>query len=595
MSRKYIIVTVIALLFETFYLISSCQPKKTKEENAFLNLDFEFSINNKPQNWLIEGNGYNVKLDPFNAYHGKNGLRISKFGDGKFGTVGSILPINSVRGKHILYTGYIKTLNVNTGYAGLWMRVDSNNASIKLENMNKYGAKGLSIWTRYSIEMDINKGAEGVSFGVILDGDGTAWFDSLNIYVDGILFNEKNYKPFIPTKQEYNWIRTNAVKLSTVEPNNTLNDLTPLKQIFEDSEIISLGEGTHGTSEFFKMKDRLIRYITSQNKNVIFAIEANMPEARLLNDYIQTGKGDPKKLLDGLYFWTWNTQEVLDMVEWMKNYNLSGKGTIIFCGFDLQTPTIALANISELIRKNEPKYLDSVNNIKNVINDSYKQLMKNFRNPNKFLAQKWYDTAIILDNHLRSNRSQYQKLLDTTAINNAMMDSKIIVQGAKMFLYGTFSRDSSMAQNIIWIKDYIAKDKKLILWAHNGHVAKLKMIMGDYLNKEYGNKMFVVGFCYYDGEYTNNGINGLESYSTDLPEPESIEWILHNTGIKKMFLNLRNIFNIPNASWVNNSLNIRTVGAYQSEKAFFSLKLPECFDALIFIDKSTPTKLLKDY
>jgi hypothetical protein len=30
------------------------------------------------------------------------------------------------------------------------------------------------------------------------------------------------------------------------------------------------------------------------------------------------GKGDPKALLRGMYFWTWNTEEVLAMIEWMR-------------------------------------------------------------------------------------------------------------------------------------------------------------------------------------------------------------------------------------------------------------------------------------
>ena len=50
----------------------------------------------------------------------------------------------------------------------------------------------------------------------------------------------------------------------------------------------------------------------------IFSIEANMPEAYAVNNYVLNGVGDPKQLLQGMYFWTWNTQEVLDMILWMR-------------------------------------------------------------------------------------------------------------------------------------------------------------------------------------------------------------------------------------------------------------------------------------
>lgn len=34
----------------------------------------------------------------------------------------------------------------------------------------------------------------------------------------------------------------------------------------------------------------------------IFSIEANMPEAYRLNDYILNGNGDPATLIKGMYF-----------------------------------------------------------------------------------------------------------------------------------------------------------------------------------------------------------------------------------------------------------------------------------------------------
>jgi erythromycin esterase len=37
----------------------------------------------------------------------------------------------------------------------------------------------------------------------------------------------------------------------------------------------------------------------------IFSIEANMPEAYRLNDYVLNGTGDPAQLIHGMYFRTW--------------------------------------------------------------------------------------------------------------------------------------------------------------------------------------------------------------------------------------------------------------------------------------------------
>ena len=92
----------------------------------------------------------------------------------------------------------------------------------------------------------------------------------------------------------------------------------------------------------------------------VFAIEASMPEAFRLNDYVLHGKGDPKELIRGMYFWTWNTQEVLDMILWMRDFNESGKGRIEFLGFDMQEPKVAAENVRSFVEKSDPGFTQSL-------------------------------------------------------------------------------------------------------------------------------------------------------------------------------------------------------------------------------------------
>jgi erythromycin esterase-like protein len=140
------------------------------------------------------------------------------------------------------------------------------------------------------------------------------------------------------------WIRSHAVPLKTPEAGNGFDDMRPLRAVIGDARIVSLGEATHGSREFFQLKHRMLEFMASEMGFSIFAIEANLPEAYRLNDYVLEGKGDPAELLRGMYFWTWDTEEVLAMIRWMREFNKSGKGRVQFTGFDMQTPTVA-ANI----------------------------------------------------------------------------------------------------------------------------------------------------------------------------------------------------------------------------------------------------------
>jgi erythromycin esterase-like protein len=152
------------------------------------------------------------------------------------------------------------------------------------------------------------------------------------------------------------WIRANAVRLNTVEAGHGFADMEPLRKIIGDARIVSLGEATHGTREFFQLKHRMLEFLATQMGFTIFSIEANMPEAYRLNGYVLNGTGDPAQLLRGMYFWTWNTEEVLDMIHWMRDFNASGRGRVQFTGFDMQTTPVAAEIVRAYVARTDPAY-----------------------------------------------------------------------------------------------------------------------------------------------------------------------------------------------------------------------------------------------
>lgn len=162
--------------------------------------------------------------------------------------------------------------------------------------------------------------------------------------------NQRTSSPNQPTVE---WIAAHAVRLKTPEAGQGFTDMKPLKKIIGNARIVSLGEATHGTREFFQLKHRMLEFLASEMGFTIFSIEANMPEAYRLNDYVLNGTGDPAKLLKGMYFWTWDTQEVLEMIRWMREFNKSGKGRVQFTGFDMQTPDVAAEIVREFVSRND--------------------------------------------------------------------------------------------------------------------------------------------------------------------------------------------------------------------------------------------------
>ncbi|TMQ55703.1 MAG: erythromycin esterase family protein [Candidatus Eisenbacteria bacterium] len=159
------------------------------------------------------------------------------------------------------------------------------------------------------------------------------------------------------------WIRRTAQPCESCEPRDDHQDLASLRQIVGNAHVVALGEGTVGTREFVQLKHRIIEYLASEMGFSAVAIPANMPETRALNDYIQTGKGDPRALISWywLKYWPLNTEEMLAFVEWMRAYNASGRGRPLqLVGFDMIKPNLPTDVVREYLRRVDPEWADSL-------------------------------------------------------------------------------------------------------------------------------------------------------------------------------------------------------------------------------------------
>src|SRR5688572_1050781 len=114
-----------------------------------------------------------------------------------------------------------------------------------------------------------------------------------------------------------------AVPLATDDPESDDADLQPLLPLLAHRRIVGLGEVTHGSREFFRLKHRLLRFLVTRAGFTTIALEISPTSGALMNDYIKRGVGDPRDILRRFGFWTWQTEEVLALAQWMRAWNQS--------------------------------------------------------------------------------------------------------------------------------------------------------------------------------------------------------------------------------------------------------------------------------
>jgi len=122
------------------------------------------------------------------------------------------------------------------------------------------------------------------------------------------------------------WLSEQAIPLSTTDPQASLDDLEPLRELFGDARIVALGEQTHGTTEFFEMKHRLFRFLVEEMGFRVLVFEADWFSLQELNACLQPGGPPIEEAFQSLGYRVLQTNEVMALLRWIRSFNEAEPG-----------------------------------------------------------------------------------------------------------------------------------------------------------------------------------------------------------------------------------------------------------------------------
>lgn len=285
--------------------------------------------------------------------------------------------------------------------------------------------------------------------------------------------------------------------LRTVEADDDFSDLTFLKDVLRDVRIIGLGEGSHGTREHFQMKHRLVRFLVEQMGYRVFTIEAGTDACLNINDYVRFGKGDKHAALASQSYWTWDTEEVMSMIDWMREHNLScARGEeCSFLGVDMKPIDGAcaklLAQLVPLGGDDAARLAQTVNNCR----DTRWHRDSDCPAPDTVWLLGWIvaNEAPIVH---ATCRETYELLVYAARLLHQYIDC--VKSG-----FTNERRDRYMAENTIELLNRLPAEAKVIVWAHNGHIANgfEWKNLGQWLREYYGTAYYALGFTLGGGTF----------------------------------------------------------------------------------------------
>ena len=514
--------------------------------------------------------------------------------EGKFGCITYRIPANYV-GDTIRLTGRIKYEKVK-GYVGLLMRIDGfgRGKTLAFESMQRLKIKGTNDWKEYSIKLPYPNHAKSINVGGILGGKGTAWFDDFKITIDDKDIQTLKETPKIHLRN-YNADKlksaignsSTSIDLSTSD--NLSATLDPLIAKLGDKKIVSIGESTHGTSEFYQLREIITKRLIQEKGFNTVVLESPYDDIELLNKELSESSLDSliKKHLFSIY----QTQEMKSFLQWYKEnrvtHNIQFKGCddSYWAFYELLDDNIGSINDKKL-----NKLLTELKS--NITKSSTNNLKKEDK-----ISTAIYYNILAIENHLKSTNSLTRGVEEILFNGKNTYINHINIKDKKQFQ----SRDEIMADRI----SYLAKEKnsKIIVWAHNAHISNEVIaeneigIMGRDLKKEFGNNYHSIGLSTLGGSYSfvdEKFINGDHSYADTLKRTkmQSTETYLWENALalngKSYYLDMSTLKNELNTDEILGPIKLIGYGK-ETKKDIYQILFLKLFESLIFIENTNAT------
>lgn len=385
------------------------------------------------------------------------------------------------------------------------------------------------------------------------------------------------------------------------QPINTLT-------IPDKAVLIGLGEATHGNAEFVTIRREVLELLAQKYTVRTFAIEGDFGGGQVVNDYVLNGNGTAADAVKQIGFAIYRTREMVDLVEWIRRYNLSVQPDqkIHFYGFDMQRYDSNKKGLLAFIGKVDPQKTAVYQASLADLND------ETVFNQSRGKIQSGLQAIISIRADLDREKARYIAASSQAEFDLADQFAACIQQNAT--LRGTDvnysqTRDLYMAEKVTWILAYEQNQgrNRVLLAGHNGHIEKsaatpLYRSMGSRLAETLTDQYFAIGTDLYESQFTSAESGSKERKQFSVKNHNPLNQVFKNTGVDMAYLDIRRgMENSTLQSLLTTQQPMTNIGddfnfLYQFIEPAYTIKMvpAKAYDGIIFVNKATPTTMLNN-
>ncbi|GLU43600.1 hypothetical protein Musp01_12240 [Muricauda sp. NBRC 101325] len=542
-----------------------------------------------PTGWFKWGNFENISGEKINSENSVGKVVSDK--NGKFGCITYRFPANYA-GDTIKLTGKIKYENVKE-FVGLLMRIDgeSKTRALGFKSMQNLKIRGTSDWKEYSIQLPYPPNAKYIFIGGILGKKGVAWFDDFKVTIDGVNIQDLEETERVTLKDYDGGKLASAISKSSYQVDISKIENLGIDSLIEksgDKKIVAIGESTHGTSDFYRLRELITKRLITEKGFKLVVLESTYDDIELLNEKLDERSLDT--LMRKHLFSIYQTNEMKSFLNWYKDnrstYNISFKGC----------DDSNWVYLEFLKSKTDFKNDKELNNLlENLASHISKSSTDNLKKEVK-IFNTIYNDILAIENHLKSTGTLTYEIEEVLFNIKNTFINYLHIKNNEPFQ----SRDEIMAERI----SFLARNtnEKIIVWAHNAHISNQIIsneigMMGRNLKKEFGENYYSIGLTTLDGTYSymeekfiNEDHIFTEQLKTERLKPnQSTYWedILGQNG-NSFFLDTSILYEILNTNDIIGPTKLIGYGKETEDDGYY-IPLVKNFDGLIFLKTTRAT------
>jgi erythromycin esterase-like protein len=406
----------------------------------------------------------------------------------------------------------------------------------------------------------------------------------------------------------------------------TPRDFDPLLDMVGEARFVLVGEASHGTHEFYRIRAEITKRLIREKGFAAVAVEADWPDAYRVNRYVrgQGQDGDAVEALDGFRRfpqWMWRNADVLDFVGWLRTHNDATAGAKAgFYGLDLYSLHASMGAVLAYLRKVDPEAARRAQH-RYACFDRFGGDTQSYGYATSLRLAPSCETAVVDQlRDLRAAAADYARRDGRIAPDDLFFaeQNARLVANAERYYRTMFAgraeswnlRDRHMAETLEALVGHLSASgtpAKVVVWAHNSHLGDARatemgaggeLNLGQVTRERYGAKALLVGFSTHSGTVTaaSDWDAPAERKTVRPALADSYEAIFHQLGGHNFLLNLRDDAALARAlaePRLQRAIGVVYRPETERHSHYFHARLPQQFDALLHYDETRAVEPLE--